>query len=144
MRMRIGIITVSCALSLVACTSPPTPSPTTTPIPWVDQADGVTFVRDPAHASDAAIHRGTFSVGKDGCLYLTVKDDDGTKTYLAAVSPTAMVTKAAVSEPGGNTYAIGSTAYFGRAAASGPIPAAAASTCTGSTTLWSALLTSAP
>ena len=44
----------------------------------------------------------------------------------------------------GNTYAIGSTAYFGRAAASGPIPAAAASTCTGSTTLWSALLTSAP
>jgi len=133
--------------SLTACTPVPAPAPSAS-IPrspsgvWIDQADGITFLRDAATSSDAALCRGRFTVGADGCLYLVVSEDSGPHSYIAAVSPDATVSRASVSQ-GGISYGIGELAFFTRAHLRGEVPTNVHVLCGSASEVWSALLVKA-
>ena len=94
---------------------------------WVDRSSDVIVVRNPSVMSDAALYNGSFSVGQDGCLYITVVEDRE-NTYIAAIAPTATITQGAVSDRG-ISYAMGATAWFSNAALRGDLPTEILSIC---------------
>ncbi len=112
-----------------------TPSQSRSEVAWLDSSEGVTVLRNPAMMSDAAQHTGSFSIGDDGCLYVTVVDDSGSGTYLAGVGPTTIVSREQASV-GQLTYAIGAKATFTHTEIMGEVPEGAFSVCTGATTAY--------
>lgn len=96
---------------------------------WVDRSSDVTVVRNPSVMNDAVLYSGSFSVGQDGCLYVTVVEEEET-TYLAAINPSATINREAVSDRG-ISYNMGDTAWFGNAALRGQLPSEALSICQG-------------
>ena len=94
---------------------------------WVDHSSDVTVVRNPSVMSNAALYEGSFSIGQDGCLYVTVVEER-VNTYIAAVDPTATITQSAVSDRG-ISYEMGATAWFSNAALRGNLPTEILSIC---------------
>lgn len=96
---------------------------------WVDRSSDVIVVRNPSIMNDAVLYNGSFSVGQDGCLYVTVVEE-GETTYLAAINPSATINRDAVSDRG-ISYKMGDTAWFSNAALRGQLPSEALSICQG-------------
>lgn len=87
-------------------------------------SDGITFIRTTANLNDAVGYSGNLTVGRDGCLYVTIE----AKTYLAAVGAAARVSRAGV-EAADVAHALGVAATFGRLASSPAVPARSAEQC---------------
>lgn len=109
---------------------------------WVDRSSDVIVVRNPAIMSDAVLYNGSFSVGQDGCLYVTVVEEEET-TYLAAINPSATINQDAVSDRG-ISYRMGDTAWFSNAALRGQLPSEALSTCRGAAEVFGVSLVTPP
>lgn len=97
---------------------------------WVDRSSDVIVVRNPSIMNDAVLYNGSFSVGQDNCLYVTVAEGGEETTYLAAINPSATIKRDAVSDRG-ISYRMGDTAWFSNAALRGQLPSEALSICQG-------------
>lgn len=94
----------------------------------LETSQGITFLRNRADAvADDVAHPGQFSVGDDGCLYVTL---DGGGTYLVALGPRATVTPNGIELAWGDVE-FDAPATFGRASVEGTVPTAAKTECTG-------------
>lgn len=109
---------------------------------WVDRSSDVTVVRNPSIMNDAVLYSGSFSVGQDGCLYVTVVGE-GETTYLAAINPSATINRDAVSDRG-ISYNMGDTAWFSNAALRGQLPSEALSICQGADEVFGVSLVARP
>lgn len=109
---------------------------------WVDRSSEVTVVRNPSIMSDAVLYNGSFSVGQDGCLYVTVVEEEET-TYFAAINPSATINQDAVSDRG-ISYKMGDTAWFSKAALRGQLPSEALSMCQGAGEVFGVSLVAPP
>ncbi|WP_019147604.1 hypothetical protein [Timonella senegalensis] len=109
---------------------------------WVDHSSEVTVVRNPSIMSDAVLYNGSFSVGQDGCLYVTVLEEEET-TYLAATNPSATINQDAVSDRG-ISYKMGDTAWFSKAVLRGQLPSKGLSMCQGASEVFGVSLAATP
>lgn len=132
--LSLAIVATGLAVALAARSGSPQSSTSGSSAPqevaWLDTAGEVTVLRNPAQTSDAVQHRGSFSVGPGGCLYVTVVDDSGSRTYLAGVSPTAAVTEQGVAD-GAFSYPLGADATFSGTMIVGGVPDSALQECSG-------------
>lgn len=104
---------------------------------WLDTSSDVVVLRNVATVADAALHRGVFTIGPDSCLYVTVEDDSGRVTYLAAVAPHVVVDRVHIKQES-ITFTIGGAATFSRAPLPGPVPPSALERCDQSKNVYSA------
>jgi hypothetical protein len=98
---------------------------------FVDTSEGITFIRTYENLNDAVAHRVTIFVGDDACLYVDVADD---KTYLAAVSPDAKISRTEMKISTGS-YPLSQEVALGRMNTQGIVPPEL-SHCTLATEAW--------
>lgn len=106
------------------------------PLVWLDTSGEVTVLRNRASEADAALHRGSFAVGSDSCLYVVVEDDAGKVKYLAVVSPETVVDRQQIRQ-GQLAYAIGEMVTFSRAGLPAEVPPEAFERCSEATQVYS-------
>lgn len=103
---------------------------------WLDTSGDLIVLRNRATQGDAALHLGTFTIGSDACLYVTVRDDYGSKVYLAAVQENVLVDRTSIRQ-GLVSFRIGGEATFARAEVPGEVPKNVFDLCVGAREVYS-------